>query len=114
MPNAPKRVCPGCRQAVSGPCLTCTAKKRRAQDEQRLTDAPWRRWYWTPRWRAASKAFLAEHPLCAECERHGRIEVATVVDHITPHRGDPALFWDDRNWQALSKRCHDRKTGRGG
>lgn len=33
---------------------------------------------------------------------------ATVVDHITPHRGDPILFWDSKNWQPLCKDCHDR------
>jgi len=35
---------------------------------------------------------------------------ATVVDHVTPHKGDKVLFWDRLNWQALCKRCHDRKT----
>ena len=35
---------------------------------------------------------------------------ATVVDHITPHRGDKKLFWDEDNWQPLCKRCHDKKT----
>ena len=35
---------------------------------------------------------------------------ATVVDHIVPHRGDPKLFWDTDNWQALCKQCHDHKT----
>jgi 5-methylcytosine-specific restriction protein A len=37
---------------------------------------------------------------------------ASVVDHIVPHRGDMALFWDRSNWQAMSKLCHDRKTAR--
>lgn len=27
-----------------------------------------------------------------------------------PHRGDQKLFWDESNWQALCKPCHDRKT----
>ncbi|WP_456297628.1 HNH endonuclease signature motif containing protein [Kineothrix alysoides] len=35
---------------------------------------------------------------------------ATVVDHVIPHRGDPILFWDKRNWQPLCKTCHDKKT----
>lgn len=35
---------------------------------------------------------------------------ATVVDHIVPHRGDDRLFWDEENWQALCKNCHDSKT----
>lgn len=62
------------------------------------------------RWHKASRAFLAQHPLC-QCpacdEGRKRVRQATVVDHKVPHRGDPALFWDERNWQALSKRCHD-------
>lgn len=37
---------------------------------------------------------------------------ASVVDHIVPHRGDANLFWDQSNWQAMSKSCHDRKTAR--
>jgi 5-methylcytosine-specific restriction endonuclease McrA len=52
------------------------------------------------------------HPLCEECLGHGVAMPATVVDHIVPHRGDPKLFWDRSNWQALCKRCHDRKTGK--
>lgn len=30
-----------------------------------------------------------------------------VVDHIVPHRGDPALFWDETNLRAVSKAWHD-------
>ena len=30
-----------------------------------------------------------------------------VVDHIIPHRGDPALFWDEGNLQSVSKAWHD-------
>ncbi|WP_367142722.1 hypothetical protein [Desulfosporosinus sp.] len=32
------------------------------------------------------------------------------MDHIIPHRGDKALFWDESKWQPHCKRCHDRKT----
>ena len=56
--------------------------------------------------------FLAAHPLCALCQRDGRVMPAAVVDHITPHRGDQTLFWDESNWQPLCKRCHDAKTAR--
>ena len=60
------------------------------------------------RWRKASKQFLTEHPLCVYCERDGRTTVATVCDHIVPHKGDPVLFWDwENNWQQLCKFCHD-------
>ena len=62
------------------------------------------------RWRRLSKAFLLAHPLCVECAREGRYVKATVVDHIVPHRGDPVLFWDRGNWQALCHRHHSIKT----
>ena len=67
-----------------------------------------------PRWRRARAAYLARHPLCARCRGKGRIEPATTVDHIVPHRGDQKLFWDEANWAALCKPCHDAKTAREG
>jgi 5-methylcytosine-specific restriction endonuclease McrA len=32
-----------------------------------------------------------------------------VVDHKIPHRGDPDMFWDEENLQAVSKEWHDRE-----
>ena len=52
---------------------------------------------------------------CARrAEAQGRVVPATIVDHVVPHRGDPDLFWDEANWAALCKRCHDAKTAREG
>lgn len=65
---------------------------------------------YTSRWRRVAKSFLQKHPLCAECERKGVIRMATCVDHIVPHRGNTALFWDSSNWQPLCQECHSRKT----
>lgn len=36
------------------------------------------------------------------------VEVATVVDHVVPHRGDVDLFFDATNLQSLCKPHHDR------
>ena len=36
--------------------------------------------------------------------------MATVVDHIKPHRGDKKLFWDRGNWQPLCEHHHNVKT----
>ena len=66
------------------------------------------------RWQRASKAFLAEHPLCVECAKRQRAIAATVVDHLRPHRGDQSLFWDLDNWQPLCVPCHNSKTAKGG
>jgi len=62
--------------------------------------------YYDRHWAASRKLFLDEHPLCRFCEDAGRIEAATVVDHINPHKGDYDLFWDKTNWQALCAICH--------
>lgn len=64
------------------------------------------------RWRKARAQFLRQHPLCRYCQEDGRIEPATVVDHIIPHRGDPELFWDQSNWQAVCKAHHDSTIAR--
>ena len=41
------------------------------------------------------------------CEEQGRVTLATVVDHIEPHRDDLELFWDrENNWQGLCSSCH--------
>ena len=62
------------------------------------------------RWRVARNRFLKVNPFCVKCNAQGKLIKATVVDHINPHRGDKNLFWDESNWQALCKRCHDSKT----
>jgi hypothetical protein len=41
------------------------------------------------------------------CKAAGRTVAAAVVDHVVPHRGDAALFWDPDNLQSLCKPHHD-------
>lgn len=62
------------------------------------------------KWQKAREGYLAKHPFCSECEKQGLKVLATDVDHIIPHKGDKALFWDSSNWQALCHECHSRKT----
>ena len=59
------------------------------------------------RWQKARERFLLDNPLCVYCDRVGRTTAACIVDHVSPHRGDKTLFWDQTNWQALCKSCHD-------
>lgn len=82
-------------------------EQEHAYDKQRGTAA--QRGY-DSAWRKARVFFLIKHPLCVHCENEGTIGAATVVDHIKPHKGDKALFWDRANWQPLCKMHHDRKT----
>src|SRR5690606_5681399 len=63
------------------------------------------------RWRQARDRFLRSNPCCVKCEEEKGLYVpATVVDHVIPHKGNRRLMWDESNWQALCKPCHDRKT----
>lgn len=58
-------------------------------------------------WREESKAYLKANPSCVMCEADGRQTLATCVDHVIPHRGDMALFWNRANWQGLCFTCHN-------
>ena len=58
------------------------------------------------RWQKARSTYLRDHPLCVDHLRRGEYVPATIVDHITPHRGDQSLFWDKTNWQSLCANCH--------
>jgi 5-methylcytosine-specific restriction enzyme A len=78
--------------------------------------ASYRRLYATGRWKRLRAQRLAMEPLCRSCEAHGRTTAATVCDHIEPHRGDEAKFFDLMNTQSLCDadpwRCHSRHKQR--
>ncbi|WP_232729590.1 HNH endonuclease [Herbaspirillum huttiense] len=50
---------------------------------------------------------LTSEPLCRFCSLQRRNRAADIVDHIEPHRGDEAKFFDPNNLQSLCKSCHD-------
>jgi 5-methylcytosine-specific restriction endonuclease McrA len=87
------------------------AMARRDADRTRRARAPWRKLYDTGRWAAMRRRQLAVEPLCAMCARAGRVEAASVVDHVTPHRGDVGLFFGGV-LQSLCAPCHDRDKQR--
>ena len=62
------------------------------------------------RWRKARLIWLGSHQMCAVCLSRGIRRIATIVDHIVPHRGNTDIFWDQSNWQSLCRECHDTKT----
>jgi 5-methylcytosine-specific restriction endonuclease McrA len=70
----------------------------------------YRRLYKTSAWQSLRDTQLSLHPLCLFCAANGRATIATVVDHIRPHRGDPSAFFDINNIQSLCDaypwRCH--------
>lgn len=111
MAMKPLRPCrhPGCRELTRE---RYCPKHKPARAERRVS-AQWHGWYslpiWTDRLRPAQ---LLREPFCRECARRGFRVRATVVDHITPHRGDWGLFTDSSNLQSLCEICHNAKTAR--
>lgn len=99
MPWSAPRHCPAGHPPFTGSaCPQCQARRKAAADARRPSARA--RGYNT-RWDKARASFLLSHPRCVRCGAE-----ATVVDHITPHRGDQALFWDCKNWQSMCGRCH--------
>ena len=109
MPTAAPRPCthPGCGVLVRDGSTRCDRHKvieRRQYDHKRGSSA--QRGYGS-RWQKARQTFLGDNPTCRRCG-----QPATVVDHITPHKGNTELFWSVSNWQPMCKACHDTKTAR--
>lgn len=112
MPSKPSRLCPRCQRVVCGPCAFCRRvaaesperkEAARQYDERRGTAAE--RGY-DRRWSAYSRARLAQHPLCASCERMGRLVAAEVTGHIVPSWAAPDRFWDETNHESLCYACN--------
>lgn len=67
----------------------------------------YRRLYDTQAWKRLRVWQLRNYPTCRPCHKSQRITAATIVDHIKPHRGDQALFFDPRNLQSICASCHN-------
>lgn len=99
----PPRIC-ACNQIVPhGELCACQIKAKRARDARHDTTRPTAagRGY-DHKWRKARAEYLLNHSDCRMCANS-----ATTIDHIIPHRGDRALFWNGNNWQPLCTPCHN-------
>ncbi len=68
---------------------------------------PWRYLYNQKAWHKLRAAQLRDEPLCRMCAKSGTTTAASIVDHVVPHKGDEALFYDRANLQSLCKTHHD-------
>ncbi len=78
---------------------------------------PWKRWYKTARWeRLRQEVFVRDMFICQRsqemCIGKGNAPNAPIANHIKPHRGDEALFWDIDNIETVSKVVHDSEIQR--
>jgi 5-methylcytosine-specific restriction enzyme A len=60
------------------------------------------------RWHRVARLQLLHEPLCRMCLADGRVEPATVADHIEPHHGDVNKFWLGK-LQSLCRHCHESR-----
>ena len=102
----PQHFCaaPGCNVLIDAGsrCARHMTEKRRWADAAKPAHSML---YKDARWRNASRLHRARQPLCVACGGLG-----VVTDHIVPHKGDIALFWQSDNWQTLCVTCHNRKS----
>lgn len=116
MPIRAARLC-GCGAVVQdgGQCRACASRR----DRESGRPSARKRGYDT-RWDQASRGYLGKHPYCTMCAAEGKQVLATVVDHIIPHRGDSKLFWERTNWTGCCGAHHSgdkqamEATGRSG
>ncbi|RGP37700.1 HNH endonuclease [Pseudotabrizicola alkalilacus] len=107
MPRPP-HLCSCGKLVPHGALCACQIAGNRARNARHDAKRPTARQRgYNAEWEKARKAFLTCHPHCTLCRAP-----ATVVDHIIPHKGDDALFWNRQNWQPLCKPCHDRHKQR--
>jgi len=86
------------------------AEQNRAADDRRGSARE--RGYSTA-WDKFARSWLIGNPLCVYCAAQDRDQAAELVDHIIPHKGDPAAFWPQPgdDWSAFfaasCRACHD-------
>jgi 5-methylcytosine-specific restriction protein A len=56
--------------------------------------------------------WFSVHPLCAECERNGKVRLATQLDHIVALTNGGTDFDQPGNRQGLCDDCHEVKSAR--
>lgn len=68
---------------------------------------PWRAWYKLKAWLDLRVRVFVRDSYRCQMPGCGVVTGSPIADHVIPHRGDRALFFDDTNVQTLCKPCHD-------
>jgi len=113
LPYKPKRSCsyPGCPKLTEG---------RFCEEHQKAIDAHYNKYQRDPAtrkrygrsWKRIRDRYMAEHPLCEQCQKEGRLTPAEEVHHIAPlsKGGSNAM----ENLMSLCKSCHSAITAKEG
>ncbi len=90
--------------------LSTQPEQGQSREAYRDNAEPWRKWYklkrwYTLRWAVLTRdLFTCQWQGCGQC--HGNT-ANLVAHHKIRHRGQPELFWDDKNIMTVCKQCHD-------
>ncbi|NGO63944.1 HNH endonuclease [Rhizobium daejeonense] len=74
--------------------------------KSRADSAAWQHLYKSIRWKRIRESQLAHEPLCRMCLEAEDVTVATICDHVIPHKGNIGLFYGGP-FQSLCKYHHD-------
>lgn len=87
-------------------------KGEKARLRDRDETQSWRKWYYTAAWQKLRQEVWKRDKYT--CSRSGVLCIgkypagnSPVANHITPHKGDPELFWDINNIETVAKSVHD-------
>jgi len=90
------------------PQAVASAAKQYDQGGDRKAD---KAFYKSRAWRACRAAILAEFPLCAQCDREGRLTPAEHVHHLQERKERPELAFEASNLESLCQPCHNAMRG---
>ncbi|GHV07663.1 endonuclease [Clostridia bacterium] len=117
MPNRPPTPCAkqGCPELTRDRYCPAHAKEDARNYERYRRDPATAKRYGGV-WRKIRLVYLADHPLCEDCEKQGRLTPAEEVHHIKPLTDDPSRAGsgthDFSNLRALCTSCHSAITAR--
>jgi len=118
MPNRTSKPCPKCGKAIGYKAKACASclpavemdRKRQYRNYNATERDPIVvKWLNSKQYRTMRLHFIRTNPMCRMCSDKGISTPSVILDHITPHNGDAALFWDTSNWQPLCVTCHGEK-----
>lgn len=65
------------------------------------------------KWQKLRAMYLAQHPVCEQCEKNGKTSLAKVVHHVVPIEDAKditmmeVLAYDWHNLMAVCEQCHE-------
>lgn len=96
------------------PCKRGHGRRTYTSHVERMESEPHRAIYFTRRWRDTRRRVLSQRPLCAECDRHGRVTLAAHVHHTVPlqtfYLDDPDRAFNESELEGLCVSCHSTLT----